>query len=137
MFDRIRQVLLRFSRVPPEPAPPFGAPGSVRVFRASGNYYKLRLLGWGIGQLGALAGIVFSLWFFHEVESATETVQRHAARATNTPPASVAGTDGGPVAEAGGRDRRGASLREGRLWAIVQRGRSREAAVAAAGPVYT
>lgn len=100
MFDRIRQVLLRFSRVPPEPAPPFGAPGSVRVFRASGNYYKLRLLGWGIGQLGALAGIVFSLWFFHEVESATETVQRHAARATNTPPASVAGTDGGPVAEA-------------------------------------
>jgi membrane protein YdbS with pleckstrin-like domain len=74
MFDRIRTWLLRVMRVPHEPAPPLGAPGSIRVFRAGRNYYNLRLLRWGIGQVGATVGLCFSLvffwWFKAEVESA-------------------------------------------------------------------
>ena len=54
MFDWIRQRVLHFLRVPHDPAPPFGAPGSVRIFRAARNYYNLRLVRWGFGQVGAL-----------------------------------------------------------------------------------
>ncbi|MSU46162.1 MAG: hypothetical protein EXS42_03315 [Lacunisphaera sp.] len=50
MFDRIRTWALGVLRVPPEPTPPFGAPGSVRVFRAGRNYLNLRLIRWGLGQ---------------------------------------------------------------------------------------
>lgn len=99
MFDRLRARLLRALRVPPDPEPPFGAPGSVRVFRAGRNYYKLRLLGWGVGQLGALVGIVFSLWFLHQVGTATEKFQSRQSRATNAVPASEAVTNGVPVVE--------------------------------------
>jgi membrane protein YdbS with pleckstrin-like domain len=74
MLDRVRTWLLRVMRVPHEPAPPFGAPGSIRVFRAGRNYYNLRLLRWGVGQVGATIGLCFSLmffwWFKAEVESA-------------------------------------------------------------------
>ena len=58
MFDRLRAPVLRIMRVPHDPDPPVGAPGSVQVFRAGRNFYKLRLLRWGLGQLGALIGIV-------------------------------------------------------------------------------
>lgn len=61
MNDTLRSRLLRLLRVPPEPHPPAGAPGSVRVFRAAPNYFKLRLVGWGVGQVLALAGLVVSL----------------------------------------------------------------------------
>ncbi len=74
MFDWIRRLVLQVMRVPHDPAPPLGAPGSVRVFRAGRNYYKLRVFRWGLGQCGALVGIVVSLsflgWFKLEVESA-------------------------------------------------------------------
>ena len=73
MFDWIRQRVLHFLRVPHDPAPPFGAPGSVRVFRAARNYYNLRLVRWGFGQVGALIGIVVSLtfltWFKGEIDA--------------------------------------------------------------------
>ncbi len=59
MYDRLRTWVLQVMRVPHEPAPPFGAPGSVRVFRAGRNYFKLRLAGWGLAQLTVLAGFVF------------------------------------------------------------------------------
>ena len=61
MFDPLRSALLRILRVPPEPEPPFGDPASTRVFRASPKYYSLRLLGWGLGQLFALAGLIFGV----------------------------------------------------------------------------
>lgn len=67
-FDPLRNRVLRFLRVPLEPQPPAGAAGSVRVFRAGRNFYKLKLLGWGIGQVGALVGIVFSLGFINQIE---------------------------------------------------------------------
>lgn len=80
MFDWLRIRLLRFLRVPAEPQAPTGAPGSVRVFRAGRNYYKLRLVRWGLTQLGAVAGIIFSLWMLDvmQVEAAAQ-VQAAAA----------------------------------------------------------
>ena len=68
MFERIRQHLLRWVRVPDQPEPPTGAPDSIRVFRAGRNYYKLRLLRWGIGQIGAAIGIMVSLYFIDQLE---------------------------------------------------------------------
>ena len=55
MFEWIRTRLLRWLRVPPAPEPPLGAPGSVRVFRAGANFYKLRLFGWTLAQASTLA----------------------------------------------------------------------------------
>lgn len=59
MFKRWCERLLHWLRVPPEPTPPAGAPSSVRIFRAGRNYYRLRLLGWGVGQVFTVAGILF------------------------------------------------------------------------------
>ena len=72
MFESIRSRVLQVFRVPHDPDPPSGAPGSIRVFRAGRNFYKLRLLRWGAGQLGALVGIIFSLMVLHQVQEAVE-----------------------------------------------------------------
>jgi membrane protein YdbS with pleckstrin-like domain len=93
MFDRLRKLLLRVLKVPPEPEPPLGAPGSLRVFRAGRNYYRLRLLGWGVGQVGPLVGIIFSLWFLSQVKTAAEKAHGHQTATTNAAPASVAATN--------------------------------------------
>jgi hypothetical protein len=61
MFETLEKSLLSLLRVPPEPEPPFGAPDSVRVFRASRKLYLLRVVRWGLAQTAALAGIIF--WF--------------------------------------------------------------------------
>jgi hypothetical protein len=75
MFDSIRRSVLRLFRVPHDPEPPVGAPGSVKVFRAARNFYKLRLFRWGIGQLAAIAGILFSLTFLEEMQRSMEEVR--------------------------------------------------------------
>ncbi len=76
MFDPIRNWVLRVARVPHEPTPPFGAPGSIRVFRAGRNYYNLRLIRWGLGQFVGVIGVCFSIgffmWFKNEVEAARQ-----------------------------------------------------------------
>jgi Bacterial PH domain len=76
MFDWIRQRVLRFMRIPHDPEPPAGAPGSIRVFRAGANYYNLRLVRWGATQLGAAIGILFSVGFLCFFKSEVEMVQR-------------------------------------------------------------
>jgi len=58
MHEALKRLLLRVLRVPPEPQPPAGSAGSIRIFRASRNYYRYNLLRWGLKQLGGLAGIV-------------------------------------------------------------------------------
>jgi membrane protein YdbS with pleckstrin-like domain len=63
MYSRFSNLVLRWAKVPHEPEPPIGAPGSVRVFRAGRNYYYLRLARWLTGQAGALLGLLFSVWF--------------------------------------------------------------------------
>ena len=68
MFKRFRDQVLVLMRVPRDPAPPYGAPGSVRVFRAGKNYFNLRLTGWSIAQLIALAAIVFWAVILIDVE---------------------------------------------------------------------
>ena len=90
MFNWIRQQVLHFMRVPHDPEPPFGAPGSIRVFRAGRNYYKLRLFRWTLGQVGALVGIGFSLAFFCWFKGAVEAamiVRAAAAKTIATAPA--------------------------------------------------
>ncbi len=61
MVERLKDWVRDTLRVPPEPEPPFGAPGSVRIFRAGRGYFYYRMIEWGLKQLGALAGILFLL----------------------------------------------------------------------------
>lgn len=63
----MREWLYRMLKVPPEPSLPPGSHESVRVFRAAQNFYRLLLLRWGIKQISALIGIVFSLWFLRHI----------------------------------------------------------------------
>lgn len=83
MFDRIRSIVLRVLRVPTEPTPPLGAPGSIRIFRAARNFYRLRLAEWSLAQFGAAVGITFSVVFLFAVEREIEHA-RH-ARETSAP----------------------------------------------------
>ncbi len=80
MYSRLRDSVLRWLRVPPEPQPPAGAPASLRVFRAGKNYLKLRLWTWAAAQLAALAGIVFWTVVLIQVEGAA-SAQRAAQAA--------------------------------------------------------
>lgn len=88
MFDALRTHTLRFLRVPHDPEPPTGAPGSVRVFRGGRNFYKLRLLRWGLTQAGALAGILVTLYFFTELRRGIETVVKTPSTLTPAKPVS-------------------------------------------------
>jgi membrane protein YdbS with pleckstrin-like domain len=87
MFELMRTRVLRVLRVPHDPEPPAGAPGSVRVFRAGKNFYKLRLLRWGLGQAGALIGIGASLMFLEKMQETLE-MARPAAAVQLPPPSS-------------------------------------------------
>ncbi len=75
MFAAIRSRLLRVLRVPHEPEPPFGAPGSLKVFRAAKNFYYVRLLAWLFAQVGAVIGIAFSVAFLAGLRSEYDAVQ--------------------------------------------------------------
>lgn len=86
MYQRITTGLLEILKVPHEPEPPHGNPSSLRVFRAGRNYFKLRLLRWGITQLVAFAGIVFWLSVFIDIEIEVS------ARRRATPAAATAET---------------------------------------------
>ena len=87
MYDRLRDLLLRLLRVPPEPEPPAGVPESVRVFRAGRNYYRFRLFGWGFKQVLALAGIIFWAVLFIQIEQTIKARQQ--AGRTPVSPTSV------------------------------------------------
>ncbi|HUG12671.1 MAG TPA: PH domain-containing protein [Opitutaceae bacterium] len=69
MLNPFRTWFLSVLKVPPEPHPPAGSPGSLRVFRAGRNYFRLRLAGWGFTQLFALAGIIFWVVVLIDVEA--------------------------------------------------------------------
>jgi uncharacterized membrane protein YdbT with pleckstrin-like domain len=58
VIDRLKAAMLRLLKVPPEPSLPTGSADTARVFRASKRYLHLKLLGWGIGQLFTLIGLV-------------------------------------------------------------------------------
>lgn len=54
-----RAFVIRILRVPHEPAPPPGA--ETRTFRAAPAFLTLRLIGWGVMQLVAIAGLLFAI----------------------------------------------------------------------------
>lgn len=66
MRDRLRALLLRLLRVPPEPAIPTGA-RVIRVFRAAPNYFRYRLVLWAAAQLSALIGLIGGVFFISSV----------------------------------------------------------------------
>lgn len=110
MFAAIRTRLLRVLRVPHDPEPPFGAPGSLQVFRAAKNFYYVRLLAWLVAQLGATIGIIVSVFFLtglrHEYDAVQSAREQRAAVAPSAPaqptaaPASAATPNGAPAAVA-------------------------------------
>ena len=55
--------LLRLLRVPPPPEWPAGSAGSVRRFRAATGYYRYRVAGWVLKQVGAAWGLVVGFGF--------------------------------------------------------------------------
>jgi len=61
--DVLTRLITDGLKVPPEPDPPLGSPGSVKVFNAAPGYYHYRLVLWGIRQLGAVIGLVVGLAF--------------------------------------------------------------------------
>jgi len=79
VFEWVKAQVLRLMRVPHEPDPPLGAPGSVKVFRAGINYYHLRQVRWLFGQAGAIIGIGFSLVFLAALEAGVERARQTAA----------------------------------------------------------
>jgi hypothetical protein len=101
VFDQVRAIVLRWMRVPHDPEPPAGAPQSVRVFRASENFYKFRLVGWTITQVVGVAGIVFWIWMIGQFERRFDEARRAAefdARAQVAAAASRAAAPQTPVA---------------------------------------
>lgn len=61
MLKALRTPLLEWLRVPPEPSPPSGAVGSLRVFRAAPNFWRLQLFLWGFRQISTLVGLIVAL----------------------------------------------------------------------------
>ena len=59
----LSQLIARFLKVPPEPEPPRGSPGSLRVFNAAPGYYHYRIVTWALKQVGTLIGLVVGLAF--------------------------------------------------------------------------
>ena len=58
MIEALKAWVFRLMKVPPQPEPPAGAPGSVRIFRAARGYFYYRLVGWVIQQTGVLIGLI-------------------------------------------------------------------------------
>jgi len=65
MHEKLKTLLLRLLKVPAEPEAPAGSPGSVKVFRAAANFYKLNLILWTVRQVSGLIGIIAFLTFWH------------------------------------------------------------------------
>ena len=83
MFDPVHRWLLRVLSVPHEPAPPAGAPGSLRVFKSGQKYYRFRLGLWTIKQVVALLAFIFWFWVLLHWES---IARENAAPDSASPP---------------------------------------------------
>jgi uncharacterized membrane protein YdbT with pleckstrin-like domain len=65
MHEGFKALVLRLLKVPSEPEAPAGSPGSVKVFRAAPNFYKLKLFLWAVRQGFGLIGIIIFLTLWH------------------------------------------------------------------------
>ena len=106
MYEWIRDRVLRLMKVPHEPEPPLGAPGSVRVFRAGQNHYYLRFARWVLGQTGALIGIGFSLFFLALLQAGVAEARRAAALSASAPSVTATPTPASPSASPSPQPRR-------------------------------
>ena len=97
MFESVRTQVLRVFRVPHDPEPPAGAPGSVQVFRAGRNFYQLRLLRWALGQAGAAVGIWASLVFLGKMEQGVADLRQAAPPPAVTKSAAAEPGSAGPA----------------------------------------
>ena len=61
MVESMERLLVRALRVPPEPEPPAGSPGSLRVFRAAPGFLRYKQLQWLLRQLSLVAGFIAAL----------------------------------------------------------------------------
>ena len=59
----MRERLLRFLRVPPQPTLPSSGDEPVRVFRAAPSWLSYKRVGWAVKQGGALIGLLFGLYW--------------------------------------------------------------------------
>ncbi len=59
----LTSLIARFLKVPPEPEPPMGSPGSVRVFNAASGYYRYRMVKWALAQASTFIGLIIGLGF--------------------------------------------------------------------------
>lgn len=58
----LRGAMARWLKVPPEPHPPAGSTGSIRIFRAARNYFRLKQCLWLLKQVWlVLAAVVFAV----------------------------------------------------------------------------
>lgn len=94
MFRRLEERALFWLRVPPKPEPPAGAPGSLQTFRAGKNFLYFRTFLWAGTQIGAIFGLLFSLYFIDEIELQIEldraATAREIAAEIAEPPAEIA-----------------------------------------------
>jgi hypothetical protein len=81
-----KALVLSLARVPAEPHLPAGDPGSVRVFRAGLNYWRLRWLWWTVHQALTLAVFVLMLTLLHHVP---DTLHVQLGSGDNRPPVAV------------------------------------------------
>jgi len=93
LYSWLSRNALRLARVRPQPDPPIGESRSIRTFRAGKNYYYLRLLRWGGGQIGAVMGILFSIGFVVWIESTFDRARAPRPRAAASPSPSPAPTN--------------------------------------------
>ena len=81
MFEFFKRLVLRIAKVPAEPHPPAGSPGSIKTFRAATNYWKYLLVLWGIKQVfGAIA-----IFFFLSLSAAWLASTENAGPPANQP----------------------------------------------------
>jgi membrane protein YdbS with pleckstrin-like domain len=63
MLEPFKEAIRGLLKVPGEPEAPFGAPGSLRVFRAAPGFLRYRMLEWSVRQFSTFVGIVLVLQF--------------------------------------------------------------------------
>ncbi len=59
LYQRFKDGVTRLLKIPPEPEDPMGDHARLKVFNASPNYYRYKLLGFKIGT--AVSGVVFGV----------------------------------------------------------------------------
>ena len=71
MIGRLKRLMLRVLKVPPEPHLPAGTADTAKVFRASKRYLQLKILNWGVGQVLTLVGLISALVALRLIEDGT------------------------------------------------------------------